>query len=122
MNARPSLSPKFKTNCPFKPGTGLRPGLRLGLRLVSDFMIILFDYEREAEERIPPAHWGYIAGGANDEVTVGANRTAFDRILIRYRTMVDVSTRDLHASVLGVPVSMPVLVAPTAMQRLAHNE
>ena len=85
-------------------------------------MINLFDYERAAEKRIPPAHWGYIAGGANDEVTLGANRAAFDRLLIRYRTMVDVSTRDLRTSVLGVPVSMPVLVAPTAMQKLAHNQ
>lgn len=85
-------------------------------------MINLFDYEREAEQRIPPAHWGYIAGGANDEVTVGANRTAFDRILIRYRTMVDVTTRNLATTVLGVPVSMPILVAPTAMQKLAHPD
>lgn len=84
-------------------------------------MINLFDYEREAEKRIPPAHWGYIAGGANDEVTLGANRAAFDRILIRYRTMVDVTTRDLRTTVLGTPVSMPVLVAPTAMQKLAHD-
>ena len=85
-------------------------------------MINLFDYEREAEKRIPPAHWGYIAGGANDEVTVNANRAAFDRILIRYRTMVDVSSRDLATTVLGVPLSMPVLVAPTAMQKLAHAD
>lgn len=85
-------------------------------------MLNLFDYEREAERIIPPAHWGYIAGGANDEVTLGANRAAFDRILIRYRTMVDVSSRDLRTSVLGTPVSMPVLVAPTAMQKLAHAD
>ena len=85
-------------------------------------MINLFDYEREAEPRIPPAHWGYIAGGANDEVTLGANRAAFDRILIRFRTMVDVTTRSLATTVLGVPVSMPVLIAPTAMQKLAHPE
>ena len=85
-------------------------------------MINLFDYEREAEGRIPPAYWGYIAGGANDEVTVGANRAAFDRLLIRYRTMVDVTTRSLATTVLGVPVSMPVLVAPTAMQKLAHPD
>jgi len=84
-------------------------------------LINLFDYEREAEQRIPPAHWGYIAGGANDEVTLGANRAAFDRILIRYRTMIDVTTRDLSTTVLGIPVSMPVLVAPTAMQKLAHT-
>ena len=85
-------------------------------------MINLFDYEREAERRIPPSHWGYIAGGANDEVTLGANREAFDRILIRYRTMLDVSRRDLATTVLGAPVSMPVLIAPTALQKLAHAE
>jgi 4-hydroxymandelate oxidase len=85
-------------------------------------VINLFDYEREAEKRIPPSHWGYIAGGANDEVTIGANRAAFDRILIRYRTMVDVSSRNLATTVLGVPVSMPVIVAPTAMQKLAHPD
>jgi 4-hydroxymandelate oxidase len=83
-------------------------------------LINLFDYEREAERRIPPAAWGYISGGANDEVTLGANRTAFDRIVVRYRTMVDVTSRDLRTTVLGTPVSMPVLVAPTAMQKLAH--
>lgn len=85
-------------------------------------MINLFDYEREAEQRIPPSHWGYIAGGANDEVTLAANRAAFDRMVIRYRTMVDVSVRDLGTTVLGTPVSMPVLVAPTAMQKLAHAD
>lgn len=85
-------------------------------------LINLFDYEREAEKLIPPAHWNYIAGGANDEVTVRANRAALDRILIRYRTMVDVTTRSLATTVLGTPVSMPVLIAPTAMQKLAHPE
>jgi 4-hydroxymandelate oxidase len=85
-------------------------------------LINLFDYEQEAERRIPPAHWGYIAGGANDEVTVGANRAAFDRLVIRYRTMIDVTTRNPATTVLGVPVSMPVLVAPTAMQKLAHAD
>jgi 4-hydroxymandelate oxidase len=85
-------------------------------------LINLFDYEREAEQRIPPAYWGYIAGGANDEVTVAANRSAFDRIMIRYRTMIDVTARSLATTVLGVPVSMPVLVAPTAMQKLAHPD
>jgi 4-hydroxymandelate oxidase len=83
-------------------------------------LINLFDYELEAARRVEPSSWGYISGGANDEVTLGANRAAFDRILIRYRTMVDVSIRDLSTTVLGHRVSMPVLVAPTAMQKLAH--
>ena len=104
--------------CFSRPGAGPSPRSKTK----ANPLINLFDYEREAEKRIPPAHWGYIAGGANDEVTLAANRTAFDRILIRYRTMVDVTTRHLGTTVLGAPVSMPVLVAPTAMQKLAHNE
>lgn len=85
-------------------------------------MLTLFDYEREAESRLPPAHWGYIAGGANDEITLRANRAAFDQLAIRYRTMVDVSVRDVRTRVLGESVSMPVLIAPTAMHKLAHPD
>ena len=103
-------------------GRRLGPAFPLSSPVTRHFLINLFDYEREAEKRIPPSHWGYIAGGANDEVTVGANRAAFDRLLIRYRTMVDVTSRNVATTVLGAPVSMPVLVAPTAMQKLAHPE
>lgn len=89
---------------------------------MADALLNLFDVEREAQSRVPPSHWGYIAGGANDEMTLRANRDAFDRLAIRFRTMVDVSVRDLATSVLGVRVSMPVLVAPTAMHKLAHPD
>jgi 4-hydroxymandelate oxidase len=88
----------------------------------ADCMFNLFDYEREAERRLPTPAWGYVSGGANDEVTLRENRAAFDRIVIRYRTLVDVSTRSLETTVLGTPVSMPVLVAPTAMHKLVHSD
>lgn len=68
------------------------------------------------------AAWGYLTGGANDEVTLDENRRAWDRIAIQYRTMVDVSQRALATTVLGSPVAFPVLIAPTAMQKLAHPE
>jgi 4-hydroxymandelate oxidase len=85
-------------------------------------MLNLFDYERAAEERLSAATWGYYAGGANDEVTLRDNRTAFEALRLRYRTMVDVSERRRGTTVLDTPVSFPVLVAPTAMQRLAHPD
>ncbi len=85
-------------------------------------MLNLFDYEHAARERLPEAAWGYFAGGANDEVTLHENHAAFDALALRFRTMVDVSTRALDTSVLGTPVPFPVLVAPTAMQRLAHPD
>jgi 4-hydroxymandelate oxidase len=85
-------------------------------------MLNLFDYEQAARERLPSAAWGYYAGGANDEVTLRENRAAFDRLSLRYRTMVDVSRRDMGTTVLGALVALPVLIAPTAMQRLAHDD
>ncbi|MCC6317588.1 MAG: alpha-hydroxy-acid oxidizing protein [Gemmatimonadaceae bacterium] len=85
-------------------------------------MLNLFEYERAAREQTDAAAWGYLVGGANDEITVGDNRRAWDEIAVRYRTMVDVTTRSLATTVLGTPVSLPVLIAPTAMQKLVHPD
>lgn len=85
-------------------------------------MINLLDYEQDAATKLDMAAWGYFAGGANDEITMRENRNAWDRIALRYRTMVDVSTRDTSTTVLGTPISFPVIIAPTAMQKLAHPD
>ena len=85
-------------------------------------LLNLFDYERAAAECLAEPTLGYLTGGANDELTLRANRAVFDTIALRYRTMVDVSVRDLRTSVLGTPIAFPVVIAPTAMQRLAHSE
>jgi 4-hydroxymandelate oxidase len=66
--------------------------------------------------------YDYYASGAHDESTLRENELAWSRIAIRYRVMVDVSARDLSTTVLGQPVSMPVLVAPTAFHKLAHAD
>jgi 4-hydroxymandelate oxidase len=84
--------------------------------------INLFDYEAAAREVLEPAAWGYFAGGAGDEITLRRNREALDELEIYYRTMVDVSQRSTATSVLGCAISFPVLIAPTAMQRLAHPD
>lgn len=85
-------------------------------------MINLFELEAEAASRMQPSAWGYYAGGSDDEVTLRENRAAWERLAIRYRTMVDVSARDLSTTVLGTRIDFPVMVAPTAMQRLAHPD
>ncbi len=85
-------------------------------------LLNLNDYEQAAAKQMQLAAWGYMMGGANDEVTLRDNRRAWDEIAIRYRTMVDVSERTLSTTVLGEEVAFPVLIAPTAMQRLAHPE
>jgi 4-hydroxymandelate oxidase len=85
-------------------------------------LLNLADYELAAERRLSPAAWGYYFGGANDEVTLRQNRHAWDELAIRFRTMVDVSQRTPATSALGAPLAQPVMIAPTAMQRLAHPE
>lgn len=82
----------------------------------------LFDFETLARERLTQEAYDYYAGGAHDELTLRDNRAAYDRRSLAYRVLVDVARRDLGTVVLGQPVSMPILVAPTAFHRLAHPE
>jgi isopentenyl diphosphate isomerase/L-lactate dehydrogenase-like FMN-dependent dehydrogenase len=80
------------------------------------------DYERAAEERLDPAAFGYIVGGAGDEWTMRENLAAFERWVLRPRMLVDVSEVTTATTVLGTETSLPVLVAPTAYQRMAHPD
>jgi 4-hydroxymandelate oxidase len=82
----------------------------------------LFELEALAREKLSREAYDYYASGAQDEVTLRENRAAFDRLSLAYRVLVDVSRRDLATSVLGQPVALPILVAPTAFQRLAAPE
>ena len=86
--------------------------------------INVFDYESLAQNKMDPAHWDFINGGSDDEVTLRSNRSSIERIRLRPRVLVDVSANalDTRTSVLGTPVSIPLLVAPTALQCLAHPE
>ncbi len=82
----------------------------------------VFEYEALAQARMAPGAWAFYSSGAGDEETLRANRAAFERIWLRPRVLVDVSAIDMSTSVLGAPVSMPILVAPTALQCLAHPD
>ena len=80
------------------------------------------EYERLAQEMVDAGVFGYIAGGAGDEHTLRANVEAFRRVALRPRMLVDVSSCSARATVLGHDLSMPLLVAPTAYQRLMHPD
>jgi len=82
----------------------------------------LEEYEELAAETMPRMGFDYYASGADDEVTLHENQAAYSRIALHYRVLVDVAKRDPSTTVLGTPVSLPVLVAPTAFHRLAHDE
>jgi len=80
------------------------------------------DFEAEARERLPQMVFDYFAGGSGDEWTLRENRRAFERWMLRPRLLVDVSEIDLRTTVLGEEVPFPILLAPTALQKLAHPD
>lgn len=82
--------------------------------------INLSEVEALGRESLPPDAYDYYRGGAEDEVTLRANRAAFGRWLLRPRRLVDVSSPDPSVEVLGDRIDSPVGIAPTAFQRLAH--
>ncbi len=75
-----------------------------------------------AQGKLPQAAFDYIAGGAEDEVSLRRNREAFGRWALRPRVLVDVSHRDTSTAVLGQRISMPIIVAPSAFHCLVHPE
>ena len=84
--------------------------------------INVHEYEQLAQAQLHTAVWEYYSGGAYDEVTLHENRAAFERLQIRPRMLVDVSRVTRSTTVLGTPVSMPIGVAPTAVQGAACLE
>ncbi|MGE3537977.1 MAG: alpha-hydroxy acid oxidase [Candidatus Tectimicrobiota bacterium] len=84
--------------------------------------INLFDYEARAKQVLPHAYWDFIAGGSKDEITTQRNRTALDAICLRPRFLRDVTQRKLSTTVLGTPISFPVMVAPAGGHKIAHPE
>ncbi len=84
--------------------------------------VTIRDYEQLAAELLDAGPLGYYAGGAGDERTLRDNVAAWERLRLRPRVLRDVSAVSTATTVLGAEISMPVLVAPTALQRMAHAD
>jgi isopentenyl diphosphate isomerase/L-lactate dehydrogenase-like FMN-dependent dehydrogenase len=80
------------------------------------------DYETLARERLDENAWEYFRGGAGDETTLRENRSALERWKLQPRVLVDVTAVDASTTVLGTRVAAPILIAPVALQKLAHPE
>ncbi|XP_072969700.1 glycolate oxidase 3 [Typha angustifolia] len=80
------------------------------------------EYEALAKQKLPKMVYDYYSSGAEDEWTLKENREAFSRILFRPRVLIDVSNIDMTTTVLGFKLSMPIMIAPSAMQKMAHPE
>lgn len=85
-------------------------------------IINLFDFEKMAEGKMAKMVYGYVAGGAADEITVRWNRQAFDALKINPHVLNDVSKLDTTVTLFGQKLSYPVLIAPTAFHKMMHPE
>jgi 4-hydroxymandelate oxidase len=82
----------------------------------------LADHERHARGRLDDNAWAYFAGGAADEITLAANRSAWDGILLSTRVLRDLAGGHTRVRLLGRELAHPVLLAPVAFQRMAHPD
>src|ERR1017187_10426909 len=74
--------------------------------------VLSVDEMRTRAKRLPRAVFDVIDGGATDEITLRANRSAFERLWLRPRLLADVHQRDISTTVLGQPISMPLMLDP----------
>src|SRR5258707_2601610 len=84
--------------------------------------INVFDFEPVMQAKVPPAHFGYMATGIDDEVTLRANREGFLKFQLRPRRLVDVSSLDLSIELFGQSYPSPIALAPTGSNRAFHED
>ena len=87
-----------------------------------DEALDVFDFEPVARTKIPPAHWGYLITGTDDDATIKANRDGFARWALRPRRLVDVSRLDTSIQLLGRRYDTPIVLCPLGSQRAFHPE
>src|SRR6478752_8347514 len=112
----------------FAPGTKLPDPLMWAPMRADELIkspkeaINVFDFEPVCRKNVPPAHFGYMASGIDDEVTLRANREGFLKFQLRPRRLVDVSKVDTSTEILGVRYANPIIIAPVGGQKSFHAE
>lgn len=82
----------------------------------------VFDFERVARAKLPPAHFGYLATGVDGDETLHANRAGFANYAVRVRRLVDISRIDMSVSLFGTTWETPIFLDPVGSQRAFHPE
>jgi 4-hydroxymandelate oxidase len=84
--------------------------------------INVFDFEPVAKQNVPPAHFGYMASGLDDEVTLRANRADFLKFQLMPHRLHDVSKVDTGVELFGTRYDSPIFVAPTGGNQFFHPD
>ncbi|EDN11086.1 cytochrome b2 [Histoplasma capsulatum] len=82
----------------------------------------LLDFEAVARRIMKKTAWAYYSSGADDEMTLRENHSAFHKVWFRPRILVDVQNVDISTTMLGSPTSVPFYVTATALGKLGHPE
>src|SRR5258707_10558469 len=82
----------------------------------------VMDFEPVARKNLPPAHFGFLATGVDDDATVRANREGFTKLQIRSRRLVDVSNIDMSVRLFGTSWDSPIVLSPVGDQKAFHPE
>jgi (S)-2-hydroxy-acid oxidase len=107
------------------PPSGVTPPSRAYTRepppiTAADQVLSVMDFEPLARDALPPAHYGYLATGADDDATVVRNHEAFAHVEIRSRRFVDVSKTDTSLTVYGTRWATPIYLSAVSSMRAFH--
>jgi isopentenyl diphosphate isomerase/L-lactate dehydrogenase-like FMN-dependent dehydrogenase len=93
-------------------------------KLISDpeEALDVFDFEPVAHKNVPPAHFGDMVTGIDEEVTLRANREGFLKFQLRPRRLVDVRMIDMTVEIFGAKYDNPIVIAPTGSNRAFHPD
>jgi len=80
------------------------------------------DFEAIAQHKLPPAHWGYVASGVDDDATYRANIAGFKRIELRPRRLADIAKTDTRVELFGATFDTPIFLCPLSGQKMFHAE
>lgn len=82
----------------------------------------VMDFEAVARQKLPVAHFGYLATGVDDDATIRANRDGYSHIQLRVRRLADIRTPDLTMRLLGATWTSPLFVCPVSSQKAFHPD
>ena len=97
------------------------PPIPVHQRVAPD-IFTLADHERSAQRQLDANAWAYFSGGAGDEITLRANRSAWDELALVPRVLRPLAGGHTRCTLLGRALAHPILLAPVAYQRLAHPD
>jgi len=130
MSNRAHLSPSrraFLRMLAASPIFAAMPSMRAAIEGPEDFVIAdpadainVLDFEAAARKALPPAHWGYMTTGVDDDATLKANREAYSHYQLKARRLVDVSKIDMSVDIFGTKWETPILISPSGT--LFHPE